>query len=410
MNYNIFCSCIKNHQFKCDCNLKNKNTLSVNKINTKLLHEIFVSCVDMTISLIDKSNKSKQHINIGYTDDIVLAAKCMKSKKSECNKYTDDCRLSTGSSKKCLVKDTKLNKQNKDLSFSNDDNIKDLNIQTFKFNSTYDGKIIELIKIIPFNISKKDGGEYKSYVFVYKIDKIICICFPTGYIVDVTSFSFFLNEKKDMQDLISELFIEDKNYLICGHSMGGALSQYICGLDWGEKNDYKKKSYLITSGAFKCLNDAQKSSIETNFKNRYWNYCSLRYNMSKDSLLFDKFVMDYKNANDKSLNLQLLCFNVNYNDNEFDYEFQFSIKNFDTNDKKDEYDVNINNKKIIFKKSESNFWIDLIHDWSTSYRPFIIILLEKTGNNNFSNIGGTKKRKYKNKNKKRILTISKKRF
>lgn len=380
-------------------NLLIKPSLNPSK---RLLHELFVGCCDMTETLKNKKNS----LTMQYTKNEEQAKKCMLTKNmKEC---TTPCRVSSNG-KNCLPDYTQeeLEALENTLNLNND-------IQTlddpFIFNSKYDGKLIKLIKIIPFkiiqNINKVSNNNFDKfletyYVCVYEYNNIRCICFSSGIVIS-PSLLLFRKDKQYLRfdSLVNELFDIDTDYLICGHSMGSAFSQYLCSLNWGNFENYKNKSYLISSAGFKCLTEEQKILVEEKFINRIWCYCYAAKLMSyKDPYVMDPFVMNSPMALPNYFTFDLYILKQYFDSITFE---QKTVLDLDTI-----IDPNQIPKNNIFTILEEKFnysstvLAQLCHSWTESYRKAFIDLLDANlfGNSNSKN---SKNRKIIKKSKKRM--------
>ncbi len=254
-----------------------------------IMHKIFTGCCDMSQMISLQQKQLSPGMKISYTETIADAKDCMRSTKEECKRKEPVCKLTKNNN--CIL-NPEGNKKN-EITFPID---KMKKVQ-FLFNSRYNGELIKLIKVIPFKIifydnekdklndfkkyydliSKGTGTHIYStyYITIYEVNDIRCVCFPAGEILNPDYICHKLHDDKflTLQEMIPYIFEKRCYHLICGHSMGGAFSQYLCSLYWEKLEYLKQKCYLITCGAFNCLNKTQKESVLQNFKGRFWSYC-----------------------------------------------------------------------------------------------------------------------------------------
>lgn len=245
----------------------------------KYSHQLLIGCCDLTaiISMADTQ------LNLSYIDQ-QSAGICMQSTEEDC--LLQKCKLTKN--KHCIPNYTLYSQsQHNTIQFSNT-----IQSTSFKFNSRYDGEILELIKMIPFKIIPPNRLKYYHvyptyYINIFQGNGLRCICFPYGFVQPP---QLYYKEGKTLytlQDMISFIIEPDHSYVICGHSMGGAFSQYFCSLDWGDLEYIKQTSYLITSGTYSIITEIDKQKLIESFQDRMISYC----NANDDTI--DEFITKY---------------------------------------------------------------------------------------------------------------------
>jgi hypothetical protein len=382
------------------------NNIMAEIINTtKELHELFIGCCDMTEKILQETS-TKQVIQMTYTES-EEGKQCMKIRNM--NDCINNCRISS-KGKLCLPDYTKLSSNNNNFTIT-----PEIQTLSFKFNSKYDGSLIELIKIIPFKTVEKENS-YDSYITnfkyicIYKYNNIGCICFSSGEVLDPSLFLY----KKDSQyfrfdKLIGELLSDDLDkfdkIIICGHSMGSAFSQYLCGIDWGVYNNVKTKCYLIVTAGYKCLTTSQLQSINENFNGRIWCYGYGLNMMTNNIYLLDKFLFD--KFNDTPLvSLDFKCIRQKATD-----PISTTILELSTINPNDPITVKTSPSETqshIFTINDIEYTYDIpryliqyLHSWTDSYRAGLIDLL----NSQIFQSGG--KNRKNRKSRKSIKSIKK---
>ncbi len=369
------------------------------------LHEIFVGCCDMTESI--KKLHLSQNISLSYSDDIETVKQCTLEKNMQKCRTLPKCRTSSKGNY-CLPDFTKIESTNNQFQLT-----KELQNLSFTFNSKYDGKLLKLVKLIPFKINETkyptgkpnldiiyETTTNRFFIGIYLYNNIKCICFPSGLLLNPEEFIYKNknNEIMTFSELIPELFDDEiSNYLICGHSMGGAYSQYLCSLDWGNYERYKTSSYLISSAPFKCLTEEQVETIKKSFNNRYWIYgFAIKFgNLNSDTIYFlDSFLNETAKDMIGKLSLPFTCIHQYININQItilDISVEIDTQTLDSSTQ----NFQIGDKTYTF--NVPSYLIQIVHSWTDSYRKVIRDLIE---GGIFNTTGGKKTKRYKKSIKK----------
>ena len=327
---------------------------------SKVIHELFVGCMDMTNTITVKYNtKYQEKFEIKYTEKTEDADICMKKKGIDCTKHKADACKYISKSNRCIP-DYDNEKYNSIVNTLNlDPNIQN---HSFKFNSNVDGKIINIVKTIRFQVSMTLDN---YHIIIYEVGNIRCICFPPGIVDDIKTIKYYNREgiEVKLSEILNELLDSSKTNLICGHSMGGAMAQYMCSLDWPYK-DLKEKSILITAGAFGILDKKESQGVLTHFKERCLIYATA--DKRNDTYSYNSYItMHPEHVKPIFLPVRILT---------FEYTGQEKYLN------ELKFKINTNVKNFSYKKKKFNPILphitNTIHHWS-AYRNFILNLLNE---------------------------------